>query len=178
MDQKNRILFAACHDPQTMVIVNADTGKIITALPIGNGTDGATFNPATLEAFSSQRDGTMTVIKENSPTDFAVEQNVATKTGAKTLTLDSKSNQIYLITADRMPAPPRPAPAATAAAPAAPSNTTVTPVAPPVAAANPPPPGQPGGEGPGGGYGGGGRRGPRMQMVPGSFTILVVGKAS
>ena len=73
-DVKNHVLFASCHDPQTMVILNSEDGKILDALPIGNGTDGATFTPETKEAFSSQRDGTLTVIKENSPTSFAVEQ--------------------------------------------------------------------------------------------------------
>jgi DNA-binding beta-propeller fold protein YncE len=91
-----------------MVIMNADDGKIITSLPIGNGVDGALFNPATMEAFSSQRDGTLTVIKENSPTSFAVEQTVQTKTGAKTLTLDTKTNQILLITAEYGPTPAPP----------------------------------------------------------------------
>ncbi len=110
-DVKNHILFIGCGDtPQTMVIMNADDGKIITALPIGNGVDGAVFNPATMEAFSSQRDGTLTVIKENSPTNFVVEQTVQTKTGAKTLTLDTKTNQILLITAEYGP-PPTPPPA-------------------------------------------------------------------
>ena len=90
-DVKNHILFAACRNPQTMVILNADDGKIITTLPIGTGTDGAVFNPTTMEAFSSQGDGTLTVIKENSPTSFVVEQNVQTTASAKTLTLDSKT---------------------------------------------------------------------------------------
>lgn len=94
--------------PQTMVIMNADNGNIITALPIGNGVNGALFNPMTMEAFSSQRDGTLTVVKENSPTSFVVEQTVQTKTGAKTLTLDTKTNQILLITAEYGPPPPPP----------------------------------------------------------------------
>jgi DNA-binding beta-propeller fold protein YncE len=136
-DVKNHVLFATCHDPATMVILNSDTGKIITTLPIGQGTDGATFNPATLEAFSSNGDGTLTIIKENSPTSFVVEQNLTTMTRAKTLTLDSKTNHILLIAAET--APPAPPPPGT-------------------------PPPAPGG------------RGPRGQMVPGSFTILVVGK--
>jgi DNA-binding beta-propeller fold protein YncE len=108
-DVKNHILFAACHTPQTMVILNAEDGKIITALPIGNGTDGADFNPKTMEAFSSQRDGTLTVIKENSPTSFEVEQNLQTAPNAKTLTLDDKTGHIYLIAADFTPPPPPPA---------------------------------------------------------------------
>jgi len=116
MDVKNNILFAACRNPQTMVILNAADGKILSTLPIGQGTDGAVFNPNTMEAFSSQGDGTLTVIKENSPTDFVVEQNVQTMVGAKTLTLDTKTNQIYLMSVEYAPPPPpdpnAPAPAA------------------------------------------------------------------
>jgi DNA-binding beta-propeller fold protein YncE len=105
-DPKNRILFASCHTPATMVILNADTGKIIDALPIGTGTDGATFNPNTMEAFSSNGDGTLTVIKEESATRFSVEQNVPTMRGAKTLTLDSKTNHVLMIAAETAPPPP------------------------------------------------------------------------
>lgn len=131
MDVKNQILFVACRKPQAMVIMSARDGKIIDALPIGAGTDGAVFNPNTREAFSSQGDGTLSVIKENSPTSFVVEQTVTTPVRAKTLTLDTKTNQIILITAEYTPAPP-------------------------------PPPG-------------GGRAG-RGQMVPDTFSIVVVGK--
>ncbi|HEX3968817.1 MAG TPA: YncE family protein [Edaphobacter sp.] len=130
IDVKNNILFAACRSPQTMVILNAGDGKILETLPIGNGSDGAVFNPKTMEAFSSQGDGTLTIVKENSPTSFAVEQTLTTMTRAKTLTLDSKTNRILLIAAEFTP-PPAPAP----------------------------------GERPG-----------RGQMVPDSFSILVVGK--
>src|ERR1017187_938381 len=106
-DAKNRILFATCHNPATMVILNADTGKVIDALPIGMGTDGATFNPKTMEAFSSNGDGTLTVIKDDGGTKFSVEQNVATMRGAKTLTLDSKTNRVLMIAAETQPAPRR-----------------------------------------------------------------------
>src|ERR1035437_7195201 len=131
MDVKNQILFVACRKPQTMVIMSAKDGKIIDTLPLGAGTDGAVFNPNTMEAFSSQGDGTLTVIKENSPTSFVVEQTVTTPVRAKTLTLDSKTNQILLITAEYTPPP-----------------------------ATPPP----------------GGRGGRGQMVPDTFSIVVVGK--
>ena len=104
LDAKNHVLFVACHNPQTMVILGADDGKLISSLPIGNGVDGGGFNPNTMEAFSSQRDGTLTIVKETSPTSFEVEQNVETKPGAKTCTLDIKTNQIYLITAEQAPA--------------------------------------------------------------------------
>ena len=135
-DVKNHILFVACRNPATMTMLNSDTGKILGSVPIGAGVDGAVFNPATLEAFSSQGDGTLTVVKETSPTTFAVEQTVQTPIGAKTLTLDAKTGHVLLIAAEYGP-PPAPA----AGAPAG-------------------PPGRP-------------RRGP---MLPGSFSVVVVGK--
>ncbi len=109
LDVKHHILFAACRNPAVMVVLNADSGKILATLPLGAGSDGATFNPRTMEAFSSQGDGTLTVVKEKSPTSFAVEQTVATPVAAKTLTLDAKTGRIILITADFAPAPPLPA---------------------------------------------------------------------
>ena len=153
LDVKNSILFAACRDKKNMIILSATDGKILTDLPIGNGSDGATFNPATMEAFSSQGDGTLTVIKEESPTSFSVEQTIPTPARAKVLTLDPKTNQIYSITAEYGPAP------------AAPS----TPAAPPAGAT--PPAGAPPAGGPPAFM-----RGPRAPMIPHSFQILVIGK--
>jgi hypothetical protein len=106
LDAKNHILFAACRNPANMVIVNADSGNVITTLPIGAGTDGAGFNPETMEAFSSQGDGTLTIIKENSPTSFVVEQTLQTMTGARTSALDSKTGHIILIGAEFGPPTP------------------------------------------------------------------------
>ncbi len=105
LDEKNHVLFAACHEPATMVILSAEDGKIITTLPIGNGVDGAGFNPNTMEAFSTQGDGTLTVIKENSPASFVVKQSVATKRGARTMTVDTKTNQIFTVTGEFTPPP-------------------------------------------------------------------------
>ena len=109
LDAKNHILFAACRNPQNMVMLDANDGKIIDALPIGRGTDGAVFNPKTMEAFSSQADGTLTIVKENSPSSFVVEQNLQTMVGGKTLSLDQKTNHILLIAAEYGPAPEPPA---------------------------------------------------------------------
>jgi DNA-binding beta-propeller fold protein YncE len=148
LDAKNDILFAACRDNKNMIILSALDGHIITDLPIGNGCDGATFNPETMEAFSSQGDGTLTVIKENSPTSFSVEQTVPTPARAKVLTLDTKTNQILTITAEYGPVPPAPAQPAGAASPqsGAPSGAPAW------------------------------MRGPRAPMIPGSFQIVVIGK--
>jgi DNA-binding beta-propeller fold protein YncE len=110
-DVRNHVLFVACRNPAVMAMLNSDTGKILAVLPIGAGVDGATFNPATREAFSSQGDGTLTVVKELSPTSFAVEQTVQTQVGAKTLTLDAKTGHVLLIAAEYGPPPPAPAPA-------------------------------------------------------------------
>ena len=109
LDRKTHVLFAACREPQTMVMLNAEDGKIIDTLPIGAGSDGAVFNPATKEAFSSQGDGTLTIVKETDPSAFTVEQTVTTPKRAKTLTLDSKTNRLLLITAEFLPPPPTPA---------------------------------------------------------------------
>ena len=105
IDARNGILFAACRDKKNMIILSAKDGHIITDLPIGTGCDGAVFNPETMETFSSQGDGTLTVIKENSPTSFAVEQTVTTPVRAKTITLDSKTGKLFLITAEYGPPP-------------------------------------------------------------------------
>jgi hypothetical protein len=117
LDVKNHVLFAACAnsgnppaDPAKpmMVILNAETGKIITSLPLAGGSDGAVFNPATMEAYSTHGNGTLTVVKENSPTSFEVEQNLDTMNGARTITFDSKTNHIFTMSQQRGPAPPPP----------------------------------------------------------------------
>jgi YVTN family beta-propeller protein len=105
LDAKNHVLFVACRNPQVMVMLDANDGKYLADLPIGQGCDGAVFNPATGECFSSQGDGTLTIIKESSPTTFAVEQTLKTMIGAKTLTLDTKTGKVFLIAAEYGPAP-------------------------------------------------------------------------
>jgi hypothetical protein len=108
-DAKNHILFASCHN-NVMAVASSVDGKVLTTLPIGQGTDGALFNPATMEAFSSNGDGTLSIIKENNPTSFVVEQNLATQAGARTSTLDSKTGHVLLITAEFGPPPATPPP--------------------------------------------------------------------
>lgn len=103
LDVKNHLVFAMCADPNVCVVVNTDSGKVLATLPIGNGTDGGGFNPNTMEAFSSQREGTLTIIKEISPTNFVVTQNLQTKAGCRTSSLDTKNNHIVLIYTERVP---------------------------------------------------------------------------
>jgi DNA-binding beta-propeller fold protein YncE len=147
LDAKNGVLFAACsrRSPTTysgplsvlfqaaMVVLSAKDGKILAKLPLAGSSDGAVFNPATMEAFSTGGNGTLTVVKEKTPTTFEVEQVLNTMNGARTITLDTKIGHLFTMSQERTPAP--------ADAPA-------------------PPNGRP-------------RMGP---PVPGSFTILMIGK--
>jgi DNA-binding beta-propeller fold protein YncE len=108
IDAKNHILFAMCRGANggaaACVILSAIDGKIITTLPLAGRTDGAVFNPRTREAFSSHANGTLSVIKENSPTEFVLEDTVQTKAGAKTCTLDAKADHVIVITREPAPA--------------------------------------------------------------------------
>ncbi|MBV8831392.1 MAG: YncE family protein [Acidobacteriaceae bacterium] len=117
LDVKNQVLFAACRlsgnppvqPPQpTMVILSATDGKILANLPLAGGSDGAVFNPKTMEAFSTQGNGTMTIVKEKSPTSFEVEQNLQTMSGARTVTLDRQTGHLFTMSQERGPAPPLP----------------------------------------------------------------------
>jgi DNA-binding beta-propeller fold protein YncE len=140
LDAKNQVLFAACANsgnppaqpPQPMMVVlRAKDGKLLASLPLAGGSDGAVFNPSTMEVFSTHGNGTLTVVKEKSPTSFEVEQNLETMNGARTIAFDSQTNHIFAMSQERGPAPPAP---------------------------------------PGGG------RLPQGTPVPGSFTILMIGK--
>jgi hypothetical protein len=139
LDNKNHVLFAACArsgnppaDPPKpqMVVLSATDGRILTTLPLAGGSDGAAFNPATMEAFSSQGNGTMTIVKETSPTTFEVEENLQTMNFARTNAFDGKTGHLFVMAEERGPAPPTPP---------------------------------------------GGRAG-RGAAVPGTFTILMIGK--
>ena len=107
LDAKNKILFAMCRGGKggtpACVILSAVDGKIITTLPLPGGSDGAVFNPLTKEAFSSHGNGTLSVIKEKSLTEFDLEETVKTKAGAKTCTLDAKTGRVILITREAAP---------------------------------------------------------------------------
>jgi hypothetical protein len=146
LDAKNDVLFAACASSGNppaqpaqpmMVILSAKDGKILANLPLAGGSDGAVFNPSTMEAFSTQGNGTLTIVKEKSPTSFEVEQNLETMNGARTITFDSKTDHIFTMSQERGPAAAQP---------------------------------------PGGGGGDRGGRGGQGTAVPGSFTILMIGK--
>jgi DNA-binding beta-propeller fold protein YncE len=105
MDLKNNRLFSGCHN-HLLVVMNAKNGKVIQTLPIGDHVDGTTFDPSTSNIFSSNGDGTLTVIHEDSPNKYSVVQNVQTEPGAKTLALDDKTGRIFLTVAKRGDPPP------------------------------------------------------------------------
>jgi DNA-binding beta-propeller fold protein YncE len=99
MDAKTRRLFAGC-DNNMMAVVNADTGKIVTTLPTGKGTDANGFDPGTGFAFSSNGEGTVTVVHEDSPDHFTLVENVPTKASARTMAVDLKTHALFLPAAD------------------------------------------------------------------------------
>ena len=95
MDAKNNILFSGCHN-KLMAISNAKTGKVIATLPIGGHVDACVFDPEANLAFSSNGEGTLTVIKEDSPTKFKVIDNISTDKSLRTMALDPETHNIYL----------------------------------------------------------------------------------
>jgi len=105
MDLKTRRLFSVCDD-KVMVVVNADTGKVIATPEICQGPDASAFDPATDYAFASCGDGNLTVIHEDSPDKFTVVDNVPTKRSARTMGLDLKTHNIFLSSAEFDPPAP------------------------------------------------------------------------
>ena len=104
LDKKNRRLFVGC-DNKMIAVVNADTGKVLATLPIGDGVDATAFDDETGLAFASCGEGVLTVVKEESPDKFSVAENVPTQQGARTLALDSKTHSVYVVTAKFGPPP-------------------------------------------------------------------------
>ncbi len=105
IDAKHRRLFAGCHN-KVMAIVNADNGKVVTTVPIGDGVDANGFDPGTDLAFSSNGDGTLTVVHEDSADKFTVAQNAETQKNARTMALDTSNHDVYLVTAEIEVTPP------------------------------------------------------------------------
>ena len=104
LDREHRRLFSVCGASATMVVLDADNGKILATLPIGRGSDGCVFDPERGLAFSSNgQDGTLTVVREEAPGKFAVAATIPTQQGARTMTLDPKSHRIYLSAATPAP---------------------------------------------------------------------------
>jgi len=104
LDRKNRRLFSGC-DNKMMAIVNADDGKVVATLPIGEGVDANAFDDDTGLAFASCGEGVLTVVHEESPDKFILAENVPTQQGARTMALDSKTHNVFVVTAKFGPPP-------------------------------------------------------------------------
>ena len=99
MDRANRRLFLGCRS-KVMAVMNADTGQIITTLPIGDHVDATAFDSETKLIFNSNGEGTITVIHEDSPDKYSLVDTVTTLPRAKTMALDPKTHQLFLSTAE------------------------------------------------------------------------------
>jgi outer membrane protein assembly factor BamB len=104
IDRKNRRLFVGCGN-KMMAVVDADSGKVLATPAIGDGVDATTFDAETGLAFASCGEGVLTVVKEESPDKFSVAENVPTQPGARTLALDAKTHNIFVVTAQFGPPP-------------------------------------------------------------------------
>ena len=105
IDAEHSCLFLGCHN-KMMAVLDTKTGKIVATPPIGGRVDANRFDPGTGLAFSSNGDGTLTVIHEDTPDKYTVIENVATEIGARTLEVDPKTHNVYLVTADLKPTLP------------------------------------------------------------------------
>jgi DNA-binding beta-propeller fold protein YncE len=104
LDRAHRRLFSVCGNAM-MAVMDADSGKMIATLPTGDGTDGAAFDPAAGLAFASNGEGTLTVVREETPGKYAVAGSVPTRRGARTIALDESTHRLYLPTAEFGPPP-------------------------------------------------------------------------
>jgi YVTN family beta-propeller protein len=104
LDNETQRLFAVCGN-KLMVIVDATDGHIVANLPIGDGCDGVKFDPGMKRVYSSNGEGTMTVVQEVDKDNFKVLENIPTAAGARTLALDTRTHHIYTPTAEFNPAP-------------------------------------------------------------------------
>jgi YVTN family beta-propeller protein len=98
IDTKNRRLFAACD--KVMVVVNADTGKVVASPPIGGDPDGNGYDPATGLLFAACREGLVSVIHQDSPDKYSVLGNITTQFGTRTMAMDMKTHHVFTVTAD------------------------------------------------------------------------------
>jgi hypothetical protein len=109
MDRQNRRLFSAGHTPATLVVMDADNGKVLQSLPISDGADSAAFDPATGLLYVSTKAGKVHIFHEDSPDKLSEIETVSTEFGAKTMALDPQTHNIFLTTSDFGP-PPAPTP--------------------------------------------------------------------
>jgi DNA-binding beta-propeller fold protein YncE len=105
MDVAHRRLFSAGRNPQMLVVLDADNGKVIQSFPITSGVDAAAYEPETGMLFVSTREGFIHIFHEDSPDKYSAVEQVKTEFGAKTMGLDTKTHNVFVDTADFGPAP-------------------------------------------------------------------------
>ena len=129
LDAKNHVLFSYWRLPSPVaLIVNAESGNIITTFPTAMNVDTVAFNPATMEAIATAGEGLIIFVKENSPTSFEVEQRLPTMLGARNIALDTKTNHVLSVAFEYGPVPadaPPPVPGRIALGPPLPGSFTI-----------------------------------------------------
>jgi DNA-binding beta-propeller fold protein YncE len=104
IDPRNHRLFVGCRN-RLLVVVNADTGKVVTTLPVGERVDATAFDPEAALVVSANGDGTVTVVHQDGPDKYQVVQTVKTRPGSKTLALDGKTHRLFIPAAEFKAAP-------------------------------------------------------------------------
>jgi DNA-binding beta-propeller fold protein YncE len=104
LDAEHHRVLSGCHN-KMMTVLDVAAGAVIATVPIGEGVDGNGFDPGTGMGFSSNGDGTLTVVRESAPGKFEVAQSVSTQSGARTMAFDPKTHNVYLPAAEFAPAP-------------------------------------------------------------------------
>src|SRR6267154_1269253 len=105
MDIEHHRLFSAGRDPQKLVVLDSDSGKVIQSFPISGGVDAAAYEPETGLIFASTREGFVHIFHEDSPDKFSESETLKTELGAKTMGLDTKTHKLFLDTVEFSPAP-------------------------------------------------------------------------
>src|SRR5581483_54992 len=104
MDTNKRRLFIGCRNPQKLIVMDANNGKVLADLPISAGVDATKFDGT--QIFASCRDGKLYIASETSAGKFEIAQTVQTPEGARTMDVDPSAHKVYLPTADLEPAQP------------------------------------------------------------------------
>lgn len=104
VDTEHHRVFSACGN-EKLAVLDTDSGKVVAVPKIGSDPDGAAFNPKTQQIFTSNREGTLSVLREISPDKYETQQTLTTEPGARTLALDEKTGQIFMPTARTGPKP-------------------------------------------------------------------------
>jgi hypothetical protein len=105
MERGSNRLFIGCAN-EKMIVMNAANGKVTQTFPIGKGVDAAVFDPFSKLEFSANGEGNVTILREPEEGKFHLAQTLQTQRGARTITYDPHTHDIYLVTAEFGPTPP------------------------------------------------------------------------